>query len=238
MIGRVNLLRGLMALWCLGAASCAGIDDRPPEQAAAAAETVQAKSAAAEPQSATVVTQSAAAKTEAAVPAPESAGRESSQSAVSAEPAQAAPAQSELSASAPAVPRTTADSPVVVAAPSPVDEESVSASFSSASPAPTDTLDFAALVTRLRRTKALNLLTKVAVKNQSNDLLEEFRAYHTRHGTATLGELRRSYDLLFAKLHSLLEDADPPLARDIDRSQAAIWDILADPRKFTASRLL
>jgi hypothetical protein len=36
-------------------------------------------------------------------------------------------------------------------------------------------------------------------------------------------------------LHSLLQDSDPPLARDIDRSRAAIWEILADPRKFNAA---
>jgi hypothetical protein len=38
--------------------------------------------------------------------------------------------------------------------------------------------------------------------------------------------LRRSYDLLLHKLHSLPRDADPPFARDIDRSRAAIWDLL------------
>jgi hypothetical protein len=36
-------------------------------------------------------------------------------------------------------------------------------------------------------------------------------------------------------LYSLLKDADPPLARDIDRSRAAIWTILADPSKFGAA---
>jgi hypothetical protein len=47
--------------------------------------------------------------------------------------------------------------------------------------------------------------------------------------------LRRSYDSLFEELHSLLENADPPLARDIDRSRAAIWELIADPAKFNAS---
>jgi hypothetical protein len=101
-----------------------------------------------------------------------------------------------------------------------------------------DTLDFTSLVTRLRKTKAINLRAKVAVKNQSDALLERFRAYHTEHGTTSLADLRRSYDLLFHELHSLLQDADPPLARDIDRSRAAIWDVLADPRKFSTSILM
>jgi hypothetical protein len=107
-----------------------------------------------------------------------------------------------------------------------------------ASPTSPETLDFSALVTRLRKTKAIGLLTKVAVKNESDDLLEQFRAYHAQRGIATLADLRRSYDLLFHKLHSLLRDADPPLARDIDRSRAAIWELLADPRKFNESQLM
>jgi hypothetical protein len=104
-----------------------------------------------------------------------------------------------------------------------------------ASPIAAATLDFSSLVTRLRKTKAINLRTKVAVKNESDDLLEQFRAYHAQPGIVTLADLRRSYDSLFHKLHSLLEHADPPLARDIDRSQAAIWELLADPSRFTAS---
>jgi hypothetical protein len=101
--------------------------------------------------------------------------------------------------------------------------------------APAATLDVTTLATRLRKSKAINLRTKLAVKNESDDLLARFRAYHARHGSATLGELRRSYDSLFATLHSLLRDADPNLARDIDRSRAAIWAVLADPLKFEAS---
>ena len=104
-----------------------------------------------------------------------------------------------------------------------------------AAPVAIETLDFSSLVTRLRKTKAINLRTKVAVKNESDDLLEQARAYHAQTGQTTLADLRRSYDSLLQELHSLLEDADPPLARDIDRSRAAIWEILADPRKFNAA---
>ena len=106
------------------------------------------------------------------------------------------------------------------------------------SPASAATLDFSSLVTRLRKTKAISLRTKVAVKNESDELLERFRAYHTQTGDASLAELRRSYESLFHELHSLLERSDPPLARDIDRSQAAIWELLADPTKFRASDLM
>lgn len=83
------------------------------------------------------------------------------------------------------------------------------------------------------------MLTKISVKNQADDLLVRFRAYHKQqNGSHTLTELRRAYDMLLLKLLSLLQDGDPPLAKDIDSSRAAIWDILADPRKFIASNLM
>jgi len=55
---------------------------------------------------------------------------------------------------------------------------------------------------------------------------------------ATLAELRRSYDMLLLKVLSLLQDSDPPLARDIVKSRDAIWSILEDPKKFTESNLM
>jgi hypothetical protein len=107
-----------------------------------------------------------------------------------------------------------------------------------ASPPAAAPLDFASLGTRLRQTKAIGTLTKLSLKNQVDDLLDKFRAYHKRQGTATLPELRRSYEMLLLKVLSLLQDSDPPLARDIVQSRAAIWGILADPRKFTESNLM
>lgn len=103
------------------------------------------------------------------------------------------------------------------------------------SPAP---LDFKALASRLRETKAIGVLTKLALKNEVDDLVDQVRAYHKRQGTATLAELRRNYDMLLLKVLSLLQDSDPPLARDIVKSRAAIWSILEDPRKFTESNLM
>lgn len=81
-------------------------------------------------------------------------------------------------------------------------------------------------------------MTKLSLKNQVDDLVEGFRAYHKRQAATTLNELRRSYDLLLMKVLSLLQDSDPALASDISRSRTAIWSILADPRKFTESNLM
>ena len=99
-------------------------------------------------------------------------------------------------------------------------------------------LDLESLGTRLKQTKAIGVLTKLSLKNQVDDLLAKFRAYHARQGAATLPELRRSYDMLLLKVLSLLQDSDPPLARDIVQSRAAIWGILADPKKFNEARLM
>ena len=127
----------------------------------------------------------------------------------------------------------------VAAAPSPAPQVTPKAAAVAAAPqlAPAP-LDFKSLATRLRETKAIGVMTKLALKNQVDDLVDQFRAYHKRQGTATLAELRRSYDMLLLKVLSLLQDGDPPLARDIVKSRAAIWSILEDPRKFTESNLM
>ena len=124
-----------------------------------------------------------------------------------------------------------AERPAVVAAPS-----SLPAPVASQRPA--DTLDFTSLGARLRTTKSIGVLTKLSVKNQADDLLAQFREYHQRQGEATLPDLRHSYDMLVLKLLSLVQDGDPPLATDIDRSRTAIWEILSDQRKFIDANLM
>ena len=81
-------------------------------------------------------------------------------------------------------------------------------------------------------------MTKLSLKNQVDDLLEKFRAYYQQQTQTTLTDLRRSYDMLLLKVLSLLQDSDPPLARDIVASREAIWGILADPVKFNESNLM
>ena len=82
------------------------------------------------------------------------------------------------------------------------------------------------------------MFTKISLKNQVDDLLDQFRAYHKRQTRATLPELQESYNLLLLKVLSLLQDSDPPLARDIVQSRAAIWGILSNPKKFTDANLM
>jgi hypothetical protein len=93
-------------------------------------------------------------------------------------------------------------------------------------------LDLTTLETRLKETKAIGVFTKITLKNQVDDLLEQFRAYYQGRAKTSLAELRRPYDGLVLKTLSLLQDGDPELARAIVASREAIWGILADPAKF------
>jgi hypothetical protein len=99
-------------------------------------------------------------------------------------------------------------------------------------------LDLTSLETRLRETPAIGVFTKLSLKNQVDDLLAKFRAYHKRQTTTPLAELRQSYNLLLLKVLALLQDSDPALARDVVASREAIWGILSDPKKFTESNLM
>jgi hypothetical protein len=151
----------------------------------------------------------------------------------------APPAQvpSSTAPTAPTAPRAVNEPPTSGAAP-PAAIAPATPPAAAASGPPSSTLDFTSLGTRLRETKAIGVLTKISVKNQADDLLEKFRGYHKRQSAVTLADLRSSYELLVLKILSLVQDGDPPLAKEIDRSRAAIWDILADQRKFIESNLM
>jgi hypothetical protein len=101
----------------------------------------------------------------------------------------------------------------------------------SSQPAP-PTLDLADLEQRLRDTHAIGVFTKLSLKNQVDDLLEEFRVLYRGPNKRPPAELRQRYDLLLLKVLGLLQDTDPPLAAAISSSREAIWNILADPDKF------
>jgi hypothetical protein len=84
-------------------------------------------------------------------------------------------------------------------------------------------LDLTSLEQRLKDTKAIGVLTKITLKNQIDDLLDQFRAYYQGKLQTTLADLRRSYDLLFLKVLALLQDGDRALATAIAASREAIW---------------
>ena len=99
---------------------------------------------------------------------------------------------------------------------------------------PAGTLDLATLEKRLRDTSAIGLFTKLSLKNQVDDLLQQLRGYHHKQATTPLSELRQRYESLLNKLLGLLQAGDPDLAQAIAASREAIWGILIDPTKFAA----
>jgi hypothetical protein len=94
------------------------------------------------------------------------------------------------------------------------------------------TLNFASLEQRLRDTHSIGVFTKLSLKNQVDDLLNQFRAFYRGQSKASLDELRQRYDLLLLKVLTLLQDGDPSLAAAISSSREAIWGILTDPAEF------
>jgi hypothetical protein len=96
-------------------------------------------------------------------------------------------------------------------------------------------LDVAALKARLRETKAFGMFTKIALENQMDDLVKQFRALHEGGKGTSVATLRAPFDALVAKVVGLLQEGDASLARVIAGSREAIWDILSDPDKFDAA---
>ena len=229
MMGRVSLRHALIGLWCLVAVGCAQVTNEPREEAIQTAEAA--------PVGTIPPAAEEAAAPELPSPVPVADVTDTTDSIDDLPPA--IEPDRVPSTVSPGDIALEAAEPVVAPEPSTIQEfEPALDLVPSLVASPTETLDFSSLVARLRKTKAIGLRTKVAVKNESDELLDQFRAYHTQDGIVTLLDLRRSYDSLFLRLHSLLEDADPPLAHDIDTSQAAIWELLADPTQFRASNLM
>jgi hypothetical protein len=95
-------------------------------------------------------------------------------------------------------------------------------------------LDLKSLETRLKETQAIGVFTKLTLKNQIDELLGQFRAFHQGKLKTSLADLRRSYDGLVLKVLALLQDTDPPLASAVAASREGIWGILSNPAKFSA----
>jgi len=96
----------------------------------------------------------------------------------------------------------------------------------------TPALDLTALEQRLRDTHAIGVFTKLSLKNQVDDLLGQFKAFHNGGARVSLAELRQKFELLLVKVVTLLQDDDPSLAAAVSSSRESIWGVLSDPKKF------
>ena len=92
--------------------------------------------------------------------------------------------------------------------------------------------DIKELVARLRATKAIGFFTKLALKNQIDDLLGKLRCYHAGTCDAPLPTLREEFNLLLMKVLSLLQDHDADLFRTLAGARENLWTKLTDPIAF------
>ena len=98
-------------------------------------------------------------------------------------------------------------------------------------------LDLKSLEKRLKETSAIGIFTKLALKNQVDDLLDKFRDFYQGRSNASLSQLRQPYEMLIMKALAILQDGDPGLAHDILESREAIWKVLTDREKFAQHSL-
>lgn len=156
---------------------------------------------------------------------------QSATAAAAPEPPAPTPAPKAVHKPAPTTTRPTAPGPTLGPAPSTA-KGSPPAAAAPAAAAAQPTLDLTSLEQRLRDTRAIGVFTKLSLKNQVDDLLQQFKAFHAGQSKASLAQLREEFELLLLKVVSLLQDGDAPLAAAVSSSREAIWGVLADPRKF------
>jgi hypothetical protein len=165
-------------------------------------------------------------------PAPPSAVEDRSAIAVKSTP----PAERSKPAAAVRVPPKAAVPKAAVPKPPASEGRAAAPPAAPAVPAPpaTPPMDLTALEHRLRETKAISLLSKMALKNQLDDLMEQLRAIPQGSFRTSLSELRRAFDLLMMKALALLQDDDPSLASALASSRESIWNAISVPAKHPA----
>jgi hypothetical protein len=228
--------RSAAVLACVLAAGCAGKDVAPLEAGKSAPVISQA------PPSAPVAAPAAAA-TAPAPTRPES--KPDTRSAASPAPVAIAPAKKPAPVKEAAVkePAAKAEPAPKKVAPAKAESKTAAAKPAAAEPARSDppapvarkqepTLDVAGLTARLGETKAIGVFTKLALKNQMDDLLDRFRAVYQGGQKSGVAALRAPFEALVGKVVTQLRPGDPSLARTIEGSREAIWGILSDPEKF------
>ncbi len=97
---------------------------------------------------------------------------------------------------------------------------------------PKGEFSIANLVARIRETGAIGFFTKLALKNQIDDLLSEFREFHARVNDTEISLLNDRFNLLLMKVITLLQDDDSKLFQDIVNAREFLWMNLADPEMF------
>jgi len=81
---------------------------------------------------------------------------------------------------------------------------------------------------RLKNTDAIGFFTKLAIRNDIVDLMDEIKQYRKKSMLkAKMKEIRASFDGLLLKIIALLEE-DPNLSRDLYVGRESIWESLLE----------
>jgi hypothetical protein len=92
-------------------------------------------------------------------------------------------------------------------------------------------LDF--LEKRLRKTKAVGVLTRLRLSGEIKDLLAKLERYHAGNSDLDIDQLNEQFDLLYMKVVSLVQDKDLDLHRQLCNSWTQIWHGLQNPDYFS-----
>jgi hypothetical protein len=84
---------------------------------------------------------------------------------------------------------------------------------------------------RIKATPAIGTFSKLALKNDIDDLVDDLRGYHEHH-EGDLDDLHQRYEALVLKLLALLEEDEPELALALAKSRDDIWSRLVNPVEF------
>jgi hypothetical protein len=141
-----------------------------------------------------------------------------------------APSPAEPSAPKPEPAAPHAAEPVPAPAPTPAPLPSPEGQAPDAAPAQAR-ISLEELGARIKATPAIGTFTKLALKNDIDDLVDDLRGYHEHH-EGDLDDLHQRYEALVLKLMALLEDDEPELALALARSRNDIWSRLVNPVEF------
>jgi len=87
------------------------------------------------------------------------------------------------------------------------------------------TFDMSVLIERLKKTDAIGMFTKLALRSDALDMMDMITAYNKHMARYSLKELRARFDGLLLKVMALLDD-DPGLSKDISLAREEIWKSL------------
>ena len=89
-------------------------------------------------------------------------------------------------------------------------------------------IDMEVLTARLKKTKAIGLFTKLAIRNDVSDLMNDVKRYRKKSMLdSKIEEVRESFEGLLMKIIALLDD-DPELSRDMYVGRESIWKSLLE----------